>query len=675
MNKKILSVVLSFCLLIPCALSSIACGNTNNGNIEDKDVTKVNQTERVQELCDNIEKVPTAEDLSKQSIVPPPENKSTDNTTVQQLSLQKYNSVDDYDEIPLIPDGYEETNAYADYIGNEINQVDNLTSAAKGMKESVLKEITQYGIWVDTSLHFNNSDKKKLKVDYDVNADTLTIEEIFINKEGSYEKPVSSTQYTKLRSYYDVNDNIVIEYYSVNYIGETVTEECYKFHQNVSFDYYVQTISNNDNPDNYNFPHQSRYYKIYDFVLGENKQTSLFDYEITTNIQTNEIINSGGSVKTVGQYEDFYILYKMNLGKYIEQENSNYQTILFDKNWHHLANVSYRTINEQQIKTYINFIPLTLFNEIEKVYSENIDDVNAKLYFSANGKTYSNDNLVCQIDSSDDFNFTLCMHFEGYDDNFNEIRVSTINSNGEIIIDKTKSIYDCFATMLSSFGLTFKNGYKELFDYAQSTHDLLNNYTAFGVSDFNDITTETLTALYSKYITEHVSLEKINEYDSENNISVTEQANDVVTYNYINIKEEISVTVNTQDGKVDFSQLNVTIPKKQLFIEGNSYMIMIALTDGNIIYELDRKEVVFNNEDMTFSGFTSVSITGENLSVDKEYSLIIFFAAKVNQSYVRMTNNLNINCSPFESFTIDGTDAKLTYTLTDKILISTTEKK
>lgn len=72
MNKKILGVVLSFCLLIPCALSSIACGNTNNGNIEDKDVTKVNQTERVQELCDNIEKVPTAEDLSKQSIVPPP---------------------------------------------------------------------------------------------------------------------------------------------------------------------------------------------------------------------------------------------------------------------------------------------------------------------------------------------------------------------------------------------------------------------------------------------------------------------------------------------------------------------------------------------------------------------------------------------------------------------------
>lgn len=670
MNKKILSVVLSFCLLIPCALSSIACGNTNNGNIEDKDVTKVSQTERVQELCENVDKVPTAEDLSQQSIVPPPENKSTDNKTVQQLNLQKYNSVDGYDEIPLIPDGYEETNAYADYIGNEINQVDNLTSAAKGMKESVLTEIKQYGIWVDTSLLFNNSVKKKLKVDYDVNADTLTIEEIFISEEGAYEKPVSSTQYTKLRSYYDVNDNIVIEYYSVNYIGETVTEECYKFHQNISFDYYVQTISNNDNPDNYDFLHQSRYYKIYDFVLGENKQTSLLDYEITTNIQTNEIVDAGGSVKTIGQYEDFYILYKMNLGKYIEQENSNYQTILFDKNGHYLTNVFYRT-QEQQIKTYIDFIPLTLFNEIEKVYSENIDDVNAKLYFSANGKTYSNDNLIYKSDSLGNFYFTLCMYFEGNDN----IHIPTICSNNEIIISKTESIYDCFSTMLSSFGLTFKDGYKELFDYAQSTHDLLNNYTAFGVSDFNDITTETLTALYSKYITEHVSLEKINEYDSENFISVTEQTNDVVTYNYVNIKEEISVTVNTQNGKVDFSQLNVTIPKKQLFIENNSYMIMIALTDGNIIYELNRKEVVFNNEDMTFSGFTSVSIADKNLSVDKEYSLIIFFAAKVNQSYVRMTNNLNVNCSPFESFTIDGTDAKLTYTLTDKILISTTEKK
>lgn len=71
MSKKILSVILTFCLLIPCALSSIACGNTNNGNTEDKDVTKVSQTERIKELCENVDKVPTAEDLSKQSIVPP----------------------------------------------------------------------------------------------------------------------------------------------------------------------------------------------------------------------------------------------------------------------------------------------------------------------------------------------------------------------------------------------------------------------------------------------------------------------------------------------------------------------------------------------------------------------------------------------------------------------------
>lgn len=544
------------------------------------------------------------------------------------------------------------------------------------MKERVLSEITQYGIWVDTSLLFDNIVKQKLKVDYDVNADTLTIEEIFIREEGSYEKPVSSTQYTKLRSYYDVNDNIVIEYYSVNYIGETVTEECYKYHQNVSFNYCAQTISNNEENDNYKFPHQARYYKIYDFLLGKNKQNSFLDYEITTNNQTNEIVNAGGSVKTVGQFDDFYILYKMNLGKFIEQEDSNYQTILFDKNGHHFANVFYRA-KEQQIQTYVDFIPLTLFKEIEKVYSEDINEVDAKIYFLANDKLYGKEgDLIYKSDLFDDFYFTLGMYLEGYDDNFNQVYVPTICSNREIIIDKTESIYDYFNIMFSSFGLSFKNDYKELFDYAQSTHDLLNNgYTAFGFNDFNNITVETLTAISSEYIAEHISLEKINAYDSEDFTSVTEQSNDVVTYNYIDIKEKISVNVNTQTGEIDLSQLNVTISKKQLFIEGNSYMIMVALTDGNIIIELDRKEVIFNNEDMNFSGFNSVSTINENLSADKEYSLIIFFAAKIKQSYVRMTNNLSVNCSPFETFTLDGTDAKLTYELTDKILISTTEKK
>ena len=78
---------------------------------------------------------------------------------------------------------------------------------AKTFKNELLTitTIKQYNIWVDRD-YYDAGVTSKVKVNYDVNLDMLTMEEIYIAPNGNK----MGTVYEKVVSSYDINGNIVI---------------------------------------------------------------------------------------------------------------------------------------------------------------------------------------------------------------------------------------------------------------------------------------------------------------------------------------------------------------------------------------------------------------------------------------------------------------------------------
>lgn len=531
-----------------------------------------------------------------------------------------------------------------------------MVSGAKSFKNELLTVtvITQYDAWVDRG-HYDNA-SSKARLHYDANLDVLTMEEIFIGPNGtSYQKVVSS---------YDINGNMVIDYYKSEYKDGILTYETnFHYNENVIYSLEDATYSYNKTANRL-----GKTYHLVEFVLEEGKeQTTMmeYNYSIKNYEQTDEIRLISGKVSTIRQENGYKILYTKNLSS----STPEYTTRIFDPNGHTVASLEYRHTEENKISVTPTVTPLYILQGYDKLYKNQ-----SGTYYLTKGTTQiplTRENL--KYDNLEIMYYTLIE-----DTDIHLPSLMFYNCAKEYEVGSDFNTYNYLSTYFNTLGLSFKDtNLKTIFDFAQNSHDYIDTgLSAFGLTSFDDISYDVFMEMFKSYQQYQINYDEIETINNGTVINYYEQTSDDTKYQRLNLKDEVNVSINTTNGTMDLTSINVTVPKKQLFVEGNQYRLIVALTSATHSIELGYKEVLFNNDSMNFTGFTSVTPDVNDIKEDEQYTLSIYLAGNTSEGYLRMTNDIKIKYTNFQNFELStkqgDTPATLSFKYTDKLIMKLT---
>ena len=669
MFKKIIKSLMAVTIVLSSMLVATACScNKDDG---DKDVTTVARSAKVKELGDNVDKVPKATEVGelKQGTTASLSSENIRN----KFSL--LNSSSD-EQVAVKPQYFEESNGYNHTIGSELDRFNSNVEGAKSFKNELLTitTIKQYNIWVDRD-YYDAGVTSKVKVNYDVNLDMLTMEEIYIAPNGDK----MGTVYEKVVSSYDVDGNIVIDSFRSEYHDEQLKyENSFHYNENVIFSFaeveYLYRNSENKNGVQITDSVTGNY-RLAEFVLEEGKeQTSLMTYSATTGkvngvLQT---VSGYGSLTALKQVDGYNVLYR----KTLSVTDKVYETIIYDGNGHTVGKFDYHynQNNEIEIKP---LVPMYLLQGYDGVYK---DSTSGNYYLKVGNNTYNTSDL-----KYGGIDVYLTSYIEGrymsHEDKNNPINVYVnipviqFVQGKHYVAGSNFNVYDYLVGYFNTLGLSFKdNNLENLFKTVQDSHDLIDtNWNAFGLSSFENVSYEIFSKMFNEYKPFRVDLATIDQLNQEPSVMIDQQVVDETQYKNIAINDEIEISIASTTGAMDLSNINITVPKKQLFAEGNKYRLVVALTSSTRSIELGYKEVTFNNNSMNFTGFSSVTPEVDRFKEGEQYTLSIYLAGYTSEGYLRMTNDIKVKYTNFSDFEIetqkDDNPVVLSFKYTDKLIV------
>lgn len=666
---KIIKKFIIVIVFILSMFSLVACGGEQN---KDKDVTTITRSAKVKELGDNVDKVPNATEVTNLE-----QNTSllsnNDKNKVRELS----GSTDE--EVPVKPQYFDNVSGYKNAIGGELERFNSHVASAKSFKNELLTitTIKQYNIWVDRDF-YSMGVTSKVKVNYDVNLDMLTMEKIHIAPNGNK----MGTVYEKIVSSYDINGNIVIDSFRSEYHNEDlVYENSFHYNENVKFSFAEVSYQYRDSENKNGVEVTNSVtgnYKLAEFILEDGKeQTSLMTYSATTGKVNGveQTVSGYGSLTCLKQVDGYNVLYK----KILSSTDKSYENIIYDENGHTLASFNYNYTPDGKIKIK-PMVALYLLEGYTGVYKESMT---GNYYLLSGEKKYHTEDLKCE-----DLNVYLMTHTEGLYisggkeemiTQWVEIPILKFIDGKEYEQGSSFDVYNFLEGYLNTLGLTFKNSdIKEIIKETHSNHNLIDtNWSAFGLSNFENISYEVFSKMFNEYKPIKVDLATINNLNQEPKVMLDEQVVDELQYQNIAIDDEVEITIDSTTGTIDLSKINITIPKKQLFSEGNKYRLVVELTSSTRSIELAYQEVIFNNDSMIFTGFTSATPEVDRFTAGEQYTLSIYLAGYTSEGYLRMTNDIKLKYINFSDFEIssekDDNTVILSFKYTDKLVVELLE--
>ena len=667
MFKKIIKGFMTVTLVFSSMFVAVAC-SCNKDN-DDKDVTTMTRSAKVKELGDNVDKVPSATELVE---LEQPTTASLFSRGVKnQVSLLS-DSIDE--EVSVKPQYFEESSGYNYAIGSELERYNSNVEGAKSFKNELLTitTIKQYNIWVDRD-HYSMGATSKVKVNYDVNLDMLTMEEIYIAPNGNK----MGTVYKKIVSSYDVNGNIVIDSFRSEYHDDDlVYENSFHYNENVIFSFAEVNYQYRDSEYKNGVQVIDSVigtYKLAEFVLEEGKeQTSLMTYSATTGKVNgvDQTFIGNGSLIALKPINGYNVIYR----KTLSSTDKTYETTIYDVNGHTVADFYYNYTQDDKIKIK-PMVAMYLLDGYQGVYKEE----SGNYYLLVDGNKYSTENLKYE-----DLTIYLSSHIEGLYIEYSkegtitewvEIPVIRFMAGKQYDMDSNFNVYDYLVGYFNTLGLSFKDNSLELIiENVQNSHDLIDtNWSAFGLSSFENVSYDVFSEMFNEYKSMKVDMNTINALNQEPSVMINEQVVDETEYKNIAINDEIEIAIDSSTGTIDLSKINIIIPKKQLFAEGNKYRLVVELTSSTHSIELTYQEVTFNNDSMNFTGFTSATPIFDKFKEGEQYTLSIYLAGYTSEGYLRMTNDIRLKYTNFSDFEIDAekedNTVVLSFKYTDKLIV------
>ena len=645
--KKLLLIALSLIVALTASLGLTACGGSSLSM----------RAKYIQQLAQNVDKVPlgTEEATFKNGASAQVSASALAASTAQKEKTTPTAatfSAEEMVEMPVTPANFDNLSSYKFFIANDVAYVDNQVNEIKNIKDSVLKDIKQYDVWVDMLYPGGTC---KYKVNYDINFDLLTVETLDVDGDNN--------KYSRLQSTYDANGNVVINYYDASYYENKIMHETtlkyiedkiYTFHQ-IEFNYTDLGI---DEEGEYNENHT-----LFETEQKEGgKQQTLYKCHLYYRNDNGTIgLNDGYcSVNMLKSYENFYVLYssvKQNV-----TSSPRFEMRVFDLDEHLVYDTSI---------TSGSYIAKVVFREITGF---------DKIMVGASGHSVTKDYVVVNGQPVDNTKFKVVTNQEGYDYQNGCWQYSPATYiSGQISAIDT-DMYTTLNTELQKYGMSFKDdGLRNIINTVNSEYfTIAQSWSAFNYTDFTDVSVEDFIATLSAYKVERVSKATIIGFNEQPCVDKTKQVRDTWEYKNFTLTEAVSISVDTTSGSIDLSSINISVEKKQIFIEGNQYKLTVCLTSGVHSIELAYVECTFNNQDMSFSGFNSCQPQLDSFNLGEEYTLCVYLAEKTGESYERMTNDITVNCTSFEEFSLSKTSNDmvqyLSYNCNGKLIIKADAK-
>lgn len=685
MFKKVGKIMVAIALAFVSTFMFVACG----GGSEDKDYKEVSRSAKVLELGNNVDKVPSASEMvstgkdDKKSV-------STLKSSVRPLGVNDSSDEEDI-LVDIYPDGELSLSAYTSKIGQDLTYFNSIKLLASQLKSELFTvyPITMYNTWVDryttraNGVLGNPDFTSKVRMNYDVNLDVLTMEEIESYPNGNE----TETRYKKIISSYDINGNVLIDFYSVAYINSKPTYE-YSFYYNENVIYRIAQVAYDTSLSPFGEGFTTDIYNLVEFVLEEGKeQTSMLTYN-TCHGKFNDIDQevNYGSLVAVEEKDGYNYVYEMSLGRE-ELDNGNsesdsealsmvtkYTNIIFDNEGKYVTEYSIDHTGDN-IEIGRVEVPLYLLQGYTSVYNTCHEENSYNMYLLIGDEKYDSQRLS---DIQNGIRGSVGTMTGGlYEDKQtygNWLSFPTLELEGWKFNKNTQySLYDIYSEYIEKIGLSFKNTQsKAVIDSSLDYYNLFNNWEMFGLTELNGLEFDEFLSKFNEYRKYTLSWENIEAMDNETCVLFDEQTSDNEIYKSIEVSDTVTVTIDSTTGAIDLSGIRITIPKRQLFVKGNSYRLVAKLVSATSSIDLTYKDVVFNDNSMTFEGFGSVTPDFASLIKDEKYTLAIYLACETSNGYQRITNDIKVNCS-FESFTLNSTineeNCTITYSGSSKIII------
>ncbi len=131
----------------------------------------------------------------------------------------------------------------------------------------------------------------------------------------------------------------------------------------------------------------------------------------------------------------------------------------------------------------------------------------------------------------------------------------------------------------------------------------------------------------------------------------------------INLSSNISGSATVSQSGIDFSQISVDVAKNILLAQGKQYTVLTYFVSGGNTVIIDAFNVAsYANASFTLEGKSSVELP--NIEADGEYKLCACLAKVDGESYVRLSEVVEIDVNNFASFnlTADGEGGEYNYT-------------
>lgn len=618
-------------------MTLVACDNGNNGDGETPSSGASLRTQYVQKLAENVDKIPDGEEALALS-----NNKAdVENSGEEVVSTASFKITDgishkfEAENVGLGEDYYKsEYYISLYYLNNDnIEYMNSLVEGAKGLKETALTTVKQYGVWVDGAYGVSEI-CLRYKVSYNYNADILTIECVSAQNDGS----VSNVSYYKVQSSYDINGNILIDYYYVYYENDKIRGESnLRYNENVIYtsrrtEYEYDTTV----PSAFNNWDVLITETMFESVLEPgSEQIALISYQIAYE-NVNGTMNFIGAVPSrvikVENNGDYMIVFEG--GCQNQNDSWNYDMHIYDEYERCVAIVScgeknYNIVTGEYVTVDIK-VPMRYIN----------------------GEVPNNVDAFYVMDMCDG----------AYDENgLEDINIPYFCFSADITND-ISNVYDEFEKTINAYQLYLNTSdLKNLINYAYDNHELsFVNLTAFNYTDYRHIKYDKFIKMLNAYKCETVSKSEIESYIAQNYVDTFMQVEDGENFKSVKISDTVKVSVDDL-GNLTVSDFTIEVERRQIFIEEASYKIGLYIYNGLHVIELDGIECVYNGSNMTFSGSLSGALNFNTLDLDTEYALIVMLTEDDGSEYYeRISNDITMNVTAFENFDLSTKDGDTT---------------
>ncbi len=558
--------------------------NPNGNNPESEEILTQQKTilNRSFELAENIENLPTAEDI----------NKTLDEEIIKLTSNEQSDVID----LSKKPDDYG-MDYYSSYVF-QYASIDGQVNMYKQIKDHVLSVVRELNKWITDDIY-------DYKLSYNREMDVVTIEQRKIFSDGEY----LSKSYSKITSGYNNQNKMVIKAtgISYDYNFNTVYSHALEFEEDSLWTYiYHQGRKVGSAQNGIDLYHK---YIVQADLKSEDHKYTIYDKEKSgkNSIDTKLILmfNEDNHYYITNYNDDEGLVINRTYDVYDE-----YGGLVANKEW--FVDLDGKKYSQYRISLY----SLEGWDECYLKTEYEGDTPYDRIHIIVNSKNLDITGKTMEID---EFNQT----------SINTTKYTRYSTSADIKPALVISSYDKeheLEDILEYLGLSLKDVDLDIDSY----DDKIANWSAFDFDNICGKTDEEYTYLYQKnadefeLITDESEiLSTLDDVFVENAIKINEQKKESEIYELIGAEITGEITIN-DDGTIDLSDIKANISKNALLDVGSLYTLSVLLKSKNSICDIGSVSAIYDNNDFIIEGFLNDYQIPIKLLSNVEYSFVAY---------------------------------------------------